>query len=85
MYLNLGKRIYEYRKTMGMTQEELSHKLGVTPQAVSKWENEVSCPDIMLLPDLADIFDISIDELFKHEKRKKYEQEHELIKLGSRY
>ncbi len=61
-----------------MTQEELSQRLGVTPQAVSKWENEVSCPDIMLLPDLADVFDITIDELFRGEKRKTYEREHEL-------
>ncbi len=84
MYLNLGKRICEYRKNLGMTQEELSQRLGVTPQAVSKWENEVSCPDIMLLPDLADIFEITIDELFRHEKGKKYEREHDLLKLGGR-
>jgi transcriptional regulator with XRE-family HTH domain len=84
MYLNLGRRIFEYRKTLGMTQEELSQRLGVTPQAVSKWENEVSCPDIMLLPDLADIFEITIDELFKHEKGCKYEETIKPYKLGSR-
>lgn len=60
----LGKKISELRKEKGITQEELAEKLGVSPQAVSKWENEISCPDIMLLPELAKIFDVSIDELF---------------------
>ena len=47
-----------------MTQETLAQKLGVTNQAVSKWESDQCCPDVMLLPKIADVFDISIDELF---------------------
>lgn len=60
----LGKKISELRKEKGITQEELAERLGVSPQAVSKWENDLSCPDIMLLPELAKLFDVTIDELF---------------------
>ncbi len=60
---SLGLRISELRKKNGLTQEEFAEKLGVTAQAVSKWENDISCPDIMLLPEIAKIFKISLDEL----------------------
>jgi len=59
----LGKRIAALRKSKGLTQEQLAEKVGVSAQAVSKWENDVSCPDITLLPLLADLFDVSVDEL----------------------
>lgn len=59
----LGKRIAMLRKEKGLTQEQLAEKVGVSAQAVSKWENDVSCPDITLLPLLADLFDVSVDEL----------------------
>ena len=59
----LGKRIAENRKRLGLTQDALAEKLGVTAQAVSKWENDQSCPDITTLPKLADIFGISTDAL----------------------
>lgn len=70
MSLSLGKKISELRKEKRITQEELADKLGVSPQAVSKWENDLSCPDIMSLPDIADIFGITIDELFGKTKQK---------------
>lgn len=60
----LGLKIAYYRKLNGLTQEELAEKAGVSTQAVSKWEQQLSCPDIMLLPELANIFRITIDELF---------------------
>ena len=63
----LGKRIVSNRKRLGMTQDQLAEHLGVTAQAVSKWENDQSCPDINILPKLADIFCISTDELLGHE------------------
>lgn len=50
MSQTLGQRIAELRKKEGLTQEELAEKLGVSPQAVSKWENDISCPDIMSIP-----------------------------------
>lgn len=61
---SLGKKISELRKEKSLTQEGLAEALGISPQAVSKWENDLSCPDIMLLPALASLFDVSIDELF---------------------
>jgi len=62
-----GQRIAALRKAKNMTQEGLAQKLGVTNQAVSKWESDQCCPDIMQLPGLADIFEISMDELFGRE------------------
>lgn len=62
--LKLNDTICFYRKKQGLTQEELAVKLGVTNQSVSKWESAQCCPDISLIPKLADIFEISIDELF---------------------
>ena len=58
----IGARIAEQRKQKGMTQEALAETLGVSAQAVSKWENDVSCPDISLLPALAEKLEISLDK-----------------------
>ena len=63
MEQTLGKRIVEHRKRLGLTQDALAEQLGVTAQAVSKWENDQSCPDITMLPKLADIFGITTDDL----------------------
>ena len=60
----IGKKIASLRKSKSYTQEKLAGIIGVSAQAVSKWENETTMPDIMLLPVIADIFEISIDELF---------------------
>ena len=59
----LGRRISAGRKQLGMTQEKLAEALGVTAQAVSKWENDQSCPDIAMLPKLASLFGCSVDSL----------------------
>ena len=64
----LGQRIASLRKEKSLTQEELAETLGVSAQAVSKWENDVSCPDIMLLPRLADILGVTTDLLLSGEK-----------------
>lgn len=63
----LGKRISYHRKRLGLTQEQLADRVGVSAQAVSKWENDLSCPDINLLPELADIFGITVDALLGKE------------------
>lgn len=63
MNTTLGKRIATRRREKGMKQDELAERLGVSPQAVSKWENDQTCPDISLLPSLAKILGVSIDEL----------------------
>lgn len=59
----IGKRIAKLRKEKGLSQEKLAEKLGVSSQAVSKWENDASCPDISLLPILARVLDVTTDEL----------------------
>lgn len=63
-----GQRIAALRKSRKMTQEALAQQLGITNQAVSKWESDQCCPDIMQLPALADIFEISMDTLFGREE-----------------
>ena len=59
----IGNRIAKFRKEKNMTQEELANLLGVSSQAVSKWENDASCPDISLLPQLCEVLGITADEL----------------------
>lgn len=60
---SIGKRIARLRKERAMSQENLAEKIGVSSQAVSKWENDQSCPDISLLPKLADLLGVTADEL----------------------
>lgn len=67
MEQTLGKRIMQQRKKLGLTQDQLAERLGVTAQAVSKWENDQSCPDITTLPKLAEIFGVTTDELLGRE------------------
>ena len=64
----IGKRISEQRKLKGLKQDELAEKLLVSPQAVSKWENDLSCPDISVLPELSRILGITVDELLSGKK-----------------
>lgn len=63
--MSLGTQIAFYRKNQNITQETLAQKLRVTNQAVSKWESDQCCPDVQLLAQIADIFGISLDELFE--------------------
>ena len=69
--MELGKKIKQLRFKAGLTQEQLAERLGIGPQSVSKWENAVSMPDITALPLLAEIFGVSIDELFDLTKEQK--------------
>ena len=68
--MTFSEIIAAYRKDLGLTQEGLAGQLGVTNQAVSKWESGQSCPDIALLPKIADLFGITLDELFGREAPK---------------
>ena len=65
----IGSRIAENRRRIGMTQEELAAKLAVSAQAVSKWENDITCPDVMTLPKLAELLGITVDELLSGKKQ----------------
>ena len=67
MKLTLGDKIKELRKRDGRKQEELANALGVTNQAVSRWENDGSYPDIEMIPAIANYFGITIDELFGYD------------------
>lgn len=61
----IGEKIYELRKNRSLTQEQLGEKLGISGQAVSKWEKGESMPDIMSLPELCEILGVSIDALLE--------------------
>ena len=61
--MTFGEKLNSMRKNSGFTQEEVAVRLGISPQAVSKWENDLSCPDIMLLPEIAKLYGKSVDEL----------------------
>lgn len=64
----LGARLARLRREKKMTQDEVAEKLNVSPQAVSKWENDQSCPDILLLPQIAALFGVTTDILLKGEE-----------------
>ena len=65
--IRIGECIMNYRKQHGLTQGEFGELLGVSTQAVSKWEREICYPDIFLIPTISDLIGISIDEMMKQE------------------
>lgn len=67
MQLNLGTKIRELRRRDGCTQDNLAEALGVTAQAVSRWESGGSYPDMEMIPAIANYFHVSIDELFGYQ------------------
>ncbi|MBQ8696285.1 MAG: helix-turn-helix transcriptional regulator [Clostridia bacterium] len=60
----VGENIQHYRRRQGLTQHQLARRIGVTYQAISKWETGKSTPDIALLPELARVFECRIDDFF---------------------
>ena len=68
---SIGETIASLRKKKGMTQNELAEKMNVTDKAVSKWERDLSCPDVNTISKLADVLDTSVDELLQA-KNKEY-------------
>lgn len=68
MNQTIGGRISALRKRDGLTQEELAAQMGVSPQAVSKWENDLSVPDLSVLTALSDYFHLSLDELIRGQR-----------------
>ena len=63
----IGECILNYRKQHGLTQSDFGELLGVSTQAVSKWERELCYPDIFLLPDISNLIGVSLDEMMKQE------------------
>lgn len=66
---SIGETIATLRKQKGMTQNELAEKMNVTDKAVSKWERDLSCPDVNTISKLANILDVSVEELLKAKKK----------------
>ena len=62
-----GQRFARLRKNLGFKQDDIAEKVNISAQAVSKWENDISAPDISTLPILADILNVSLDELLGRE------------------
>lgn len=69
MRKTLGRLISETRKAKGMTQLELAQKLNVTDKAVSKWERDLSCPDVNFFPQLAEVLGLTLEELMQGQKQ----------------
>ena len=65
MKKTFGTKLAEMRREKGMTQLELAEKMGVTDKAVSKWERDLSFPDVNSIPKLAEIFGVTVDELMQ--------------------
>ena len=63
---NIGAFICKLRKEKGMTQQQLADKLQVTDKAVSKWERGLACPDISILPQIAEILGVNVDDLLSN-------------------
>ena len=68
--IQLADRIKEFRRRDGRTQEALANELGVTPQAVSRWEKGLCYPDMGMIPSIANVFGVSIDELFGYDNER---------------
>ncbi len=79
----MGTRIASLRREKGMTQAELAEKMGVTDKAVSKWERDLSCPDVSSLPRLAEIFGTTVDALMQSQPSRNREKKEELSLLIS--
>lgn len=80
--MSIGTNIYTLRKAKKMTQAQLAEKLGVSEQAVSKWENEQCAPDVSLFPIIADYFGVSIDRLFGYHQNSYEEEVKDIIKAA---
>ena len=85
--MRIGEQIKNYRKTAGLTQEQVANYLGVSTPAVNKWEKGSNMPDISLLVDIADYYDISIPEIINGERKSEImnEEERKIAKTMSDY
>lgn len=79
MEIKIGSKIKELRKKQRITQEQLAEKIGVSFQAVSKWENDIALPDITLIPVLANYFGVSTDEVLCYDSTEKDKEIERLV------
>ena len=80
--MNIGRNIYTLRKEKQITQAQLAEKLGVSDQAVSKWENDLCAPDVSMFPILAEFFGVSIDRLFGYYMNSHEEEINAILKAA---
>ena len=85
MELNIGNKIRELRRQKNISQEVLAQYLGVSFQAVSKWESATTMPDITLIPAIASFFGISTDELFDYNHYELEKRVNEIIDASLPY
>ena len=83
--MKIGNKIRELRKQRRITQEQLANSIGVSFQAVSKWENNIGLPDITLVPVLANYFHVSIDDLFDYSSKETEEKIFAIAKESWKY
>lgn len=79
---SLGEIISSLRKEKGMTQSELAEKMNVTDKAVSKWERNLSCPDVNSIPKLAEVLGITVEELLNAQTKKESNKLDEIINIA---
>ena len=84
MNVKIGAILKKLRKENNLTQDALASAVGVTPQAISRWESESGYPDIELLPALADFFSVSTDELLGYKLSEREEEIERIKKDGQR-
>lgn len=82
---SIGRNIAFFRKKAGLTQEELAEKMNVTAQAVSKWENDQSYPDLPCTKKLAQVLHVSTDELFDGERNLPVETDADEARIRRRF
>ena len=85
MQIQLGEKIKSLRKQKNISQEVLANYLGVTFQAVSKWENGATMPDVTMIPAIASFFGVSTDELFDFNRYETEERVMEICRLSWKY
>ena len=78
---NIGEIISSLRKEKGMTQNELAEKMNVTDKAVSKWERNLSCPDVNSIPKLAEILGTTVEELLNAQPKKENNKINDIINI----
>lgn len=83
MHLELGNKIRQLRLRKGITQDTLAKELNVSCQTVSKWENNISMPDIQLLPDIAVYFGCTLDDLFNLSEQAQLERIENMLDMRS--
>ena len=85
MAMKIGEKVKELRKGKNISQESLAKVLGVTFQAVSKWETNVTAPDVSLIPSIASFFGVSIDELFDYNTFENEQKIDRICREAARY